>query len=150
MVEDLNELVEAGLLLQEVAGRRLGGFFLEREMHALVTAILLRSTGFDALDANTEAQPPDRKFAQVEQGVSRSEGNAVIAADVGGQATLLKKPLKHWERVVFAGRRKRFTSEQKTAGMIGDGERITVLAIAQQELAFVIRTPELIGALPQR
>jgi hypothetical protein len=131
-------------------GRRLGGFFLQGEMHALVTTILLRSTGFDALDGNPEAKPPDRKFAQVEQGVSRSEGNAVVAADVGRQATLLKKPLKHRESVVFSGRRKRFTSEQKTAGVIGDRERIAVLAIAEQELAFVIRTPELIGPLSQR
>jgi hypothetical protein len=102
------------------------------------------------IDANTQAKPPDRKFAQVEQGVSRSEGNAVVAADVGRQAALLKEPLKHREGVVFSGRRKRFTSEQKTAGVIGNRERITVLAIAQQELAFVIRTPELIGALSQR
>jgi hypothetical protein len=35
-------------------------------MHALVTTILLGSTGFDALDGNPQAQPPDRKFAQVE------------------------------------------------------------------------------------
>ena len=34
--------------------------------------------------------------------------------------------------------------------MIGDGERITVLAIGKQELAFVIGTPELIGSLAQR
>ena len=40
-------------------------------------------------------QPPDREFAQVKQGVGRSEGNAVIAADIGRQAALLKKPLKH-------------------------------------------------------
>ena len=84
MVEDLNELIEASLLLQKVGGRRFGGFFLQGEMHALVTTVLLGSTGFDALDANTQAKPPDRKFAQVEQGVSRSEGNAVVAADVGG------------------------------------------------------------------
>jgi hypothetical protein len=92
---------------------------------------LLGSTGFDALDANTQAKPPDRKFAQVEQGVSRSEGNTIVTADVGRQATLLKKPLKHRESVVFSGRGKRFTSEQKTAGVIGDCERITVLAIAR-------------------
>ena len=34
--------------------------------------------------------------------------------------------------------------------MIGDGQRVTVLAIVQQKLAFVIGTPELIGALSQR
>ena len=60
-----------------------------------------------------------------------SEGNAVVTADVGRQATLLKQPLKDCESVVLSGRRKRFTGEEKTAGVIGDGERITVLAIAQ-------------------
>jgi len=52
VVEDLNKFVEAGLLLQEVGGRRLGGFFLQGEMHALMTTILLGSTGVDPLDAN--------------------------------------------------------------------------------------------------
>ena len=79
-----------------------------------------------------------------------SKGYAVVTADVGGQATLLEKALKHRESVVFSGRRKRFTSEEKTAGMIGDGERITGLAIGKQELTFVIATPELIGSLAQR
>ena len=78
---------------------------------------------------------------------AEAKGHAVVAADVGGQATLLEKPLKHGESVVFSGGRKRFAGEQKTAGMIGDGQRITVLAIAQQELAFVIGAPELIGSL---
>jgi hypothetical protein len=111
---------------------------------------LLGITRFDALDADTQAQPPNRKFAQVEQSVRGSERHAVVAADVGGQATLLKKPLKYWESVVFSRRRKRFTSEQKTAGVIADRERITVVGIAEQELAFVIRTPELIRPLSQR
>jgi len=34
--------------------------------------------------------------------------------------------------------------------VIGDRQWITVLAIPEQELAFVIGAPELIGALPQR
>lgn len=33
--------IEAGLLLQEVGGGRLGGLLLEREMHPLVPAVLL-------------------------------------------------------------------------------------------------------------
>ena len=44
VVEDLDEIIEAGLLLQEVRGRRLGGFFLQGEMHAFMTAILLGIT----------------------------------------------------------------------------------------------------------
>src|SRR5260370_31565851 len=45
-----------------------------------------------------------------------SERHTVIAADVGGQAALFKKPLKHSESVLFPGRRKGFTREQKTSG----------------------------------
>jgi hypothetical protein len=62
----------------------------------------------------------------------------IVAADVSRQATFLKQPLKDGESVVFPGGRKRFASEQKATGVIGDGKGITVLAIAQQELAFVI------------
>jgi hypothetical protein len=150
MVEDLNEFVEAGLLLQEVGDRRLGGFFLQGEMHALMAAILLRMARLNALNANAEAKPPDGEFAQVKQGVCGSKGHAVVTADVGGQATLFEKPLKHRESVVFSGRGKRFTSEEKTAGMVSNGEWVAVLTIAEQELAFVVGTPELIGSLAQR
>jgi len=52
-------------------------------MHALVTAVLLRMTRLDALDANPQSEPPDRELAQVEQGLARSEGRAIIAANVG-------------------------------------------------------------------
>jgi hypothetical protein len=68
-----------------------------------------------------------------------SERHTVIAADVGGQAALLKKPLKHSESILFPGRRKSFTGEQKPVGVIGDRQRIAVLMIAQQKLAFVVR-----------
>ena len=61
--KDLHELIEAGLLLQEVAGRRLSGFFLQGERHAFMAAILLRMARLDPLDANAEAKPPDGEFA---------------------------------------------------------------------------------------
>jgi hypothetical protein len=86
VVEDRNELVEAGLRLQEVGSCGLGGFFFQSEMHALVAAILLRMARLDPLDANAQAKPPDRKFAQVEPSVCGSEGYAVVTADVGRQA----------------------------------------------------------------
>ena len=34
--------------------------------------------------------------------------------------------------------------------MIGDGQRVTVFFIAQQELTFVVGAPQLVGLLPQR
>ena len=90
LIEDVDEVIKPGLLLQEVATGRFGGFFLQGEMHALMTAILLGMTRLDAFNANAQPEPPDGEFAQVEQSVCGSEGDAVIATDVGGQATLFK------------------------------------------------------------
>ncbi len=67
---------------------------------------MLRMARLDALDANAQPEPPDRQLTQIEQGVGGSEGDAVIAADVGRQAALLKKPFKHGKSVVFFGVRK--------------------------------------------
>jgi hypothetical protein len=35
-------------------------------MHALMTAVLLGMTRLDALDADSQAKPPDRQLAQME------------------------------------------------------------------------------------
>ena len=58
LVEAIDEAIEAGLLLQQVFGRGLGGFLLERQVHALVSTVLLRVAGLDALDLDPQAQPP--------------------------------------------------------------------------------------------
>jgi hypothetical protein len=41
VVNLFDKVVEPGLLLQEIAGGRLGGFFLQGQVHAFVVAILL-------------------------------------------------------------------------------------------------------------
>ena len=147
VVEDFDEVVEACLLLQEVGRGRLGGFFLEGEMHAFMAAVLLVMSGLNAFHPDPQAKPPDGELAQVEQGMGGSEGHAVIAADVGRQAAFLKKPLKYGESIVFASGGKSLASQQKTAGVIGDGQRIAVLTIAEPELALVIGAPQFIGTL---
>jgi hypothetical protein len=63
-VEALDERVEACLLLQDVRRGRLGGFLLQREMHALVATVILRVSGFAPLDLNTQAEPPNRQLAE--------------------------------------------------------------------------------------
>jgi hypothetical protein len=112
-----------------------------------MTAILLGMTRLDPFNANAQPEPPDGEFAQVEQSVCGSEGDAVIATDVGGQATLFKKPLKQSKSKGFLGGGKSFAGQQISAGMIGDGQRVAVLTIAQQELTFVIGAPQFIGTL---
>ena len=52
VVEDIDELVEPGLLLQKIPRGRLGGLFLQREMHSFVAAVLLRVTWLDSFYAD--------------------------------------------------------------------------------------------------
>src|SRR5947199_10218672 len=77
VVEDLDELVEPSLLWQKIGSRRLGGFSLQGQMHALMAAVLLRMTRLDSFNANAEPKPPHGQLAQVEQRVGGSEGHAV-------------------------------------------------------------------------
>jgi hypothetical protein len=74
VVEAVDEAIEAGLLLQQVFGRGLGGFLLEREVHALVSTVLLRVAGLDALDLDAQAQPPHRELAQAEERLGHEKG----------------------------------------------------------------------------
>lgn len=62
IIVNINETVEAGLLLQDVHARRPGGFLLQGQMHTFMAAVLLRIAGRDALEANAETQPPDREL----------------------------------------------------------------------------------------
>src|ERR1700675_4646942 len=119
-------------------------------MHAFMAAILLGVTGLDPFDADTEPEPPERQFAQVAQGLSGSKGNTVIATDAGRQAALFKKPFQQSESAVFSGGRQGCAGEQKTAGVIGDCQRIAVLPISEQELALIVGAAQLVGPLAQR
>ena len=59
-----------------------------------------------------------RTVSRLEQGMGGSEGHAVIAADVGRQGALLKKPLKHGKSIVFFGGRELFAGQKITTGVI--------------------------------
>jgi hypothetical protein len=54
VVEDLDKFVKAALLLQKICGGGFDGFFFQSEVHAFVTAVLLRMARLDALDTNAE------------------------------------------------------------------------------------------------
>ena len=78
LVEALDEVIEAGLLSQEVGGRGLGGFGLEGQMHPLVAAVLFGMPGLDALNVDPEAQPPHGEPAQPVESIRTGKGNTVV------------------------------------------------------------------------
>ena len=65
VVELLDKGVELGLLLKQVGAGGTGGLLFQGQMHALVTAVLLRMTGADAFYADAEPQPPNGKSGQI-------------------------------------------------------------------------------------
>lgn len=83
VIEDLHKLVEAGLPLQEVGGSRLSGFLFSRSNASVHGDRSIGDSRFDSFDADAQTQPPNRQFAEVEQGIGRSKRYSVITADVG-------------------------------------------------------------------
>lgn len=53
----LDEGIKAGLLLEDVGRGRLRRFFLERQVHPLVPAVLLGLARLNALERDAEPQP---------------------------------------------------------------------------------------------
>src|ERR1700733_15829836 len=94
-----DELIELGLLLQEVLARRLGCFLLQSQMHALMPTVLLRITRPDAFDVDPQAQPPDGQFAQAKEGAVAGEGHTVVASDRPRQSEVLEGPFKDGKSV---------------------------------------------------
>ena len=122
-VEFADEVIEAGLLLQAVHAGRSGCFLLQRQMHALVAAVLLRVARLDALDGDAEAQPPDGELGEIEEGVGAGERHAIVGPDRRGQATLLEELLEGGDGGVFAGRFEGFAEQQVARGVVGDSQR---------------------------
>src|SRR3984893_2131484 len=141
----IDEVVELGLLLQEVFPSRFSGLQLQRQMHALMAAVLLRAAWFDALDLDAEPEPPDGELGEVEEGIRTGEGNAVIGADGLGQSELLENGLEHGKSIGFPCGGERLAGEDVAAGEVSDCQRIAIAPIGEHEFAFVVGAPQLIG-----
>jgi hypothetical protein len=138
--------IEAALLVAPAVARRPRAFALERQMHALVPAVLLRGAGLDEIGDDAEADPPDRERGEAPEGLG-GEGDAVIGADAPGEAVLAEEALEDGPGLDQPSAGERLASEQQAAVPVGDGEGKAVLAIAQFELALVVRGPYGIGGV---
>src|SRR5471030_1223550 len=131
LVVIVDEGIELGLLLEEVFARRLGGFFLQGQVHAFVPTVLLWVTWLDTLDADPEAQPPDRELAEAKEGAVAGEGHTVVAADRARQPEVLESPFKDGKRIDLLGRRECLAAQQVAAGEVGDGQRVAIAEIGE-------------------
>src|SRR5437667_4221101 len=107
-------------------------------MHPLMPAILLRMAGLDALDLDPETEPPDGEFAEAVDRMGGRERHAVVGPNSPRQPKFLEGALEHREGEFLLRRREGFTGQQVAAGEVGDGQRVTVLAITDHDFAFVV------------
>jgi hypothetical protein len=63
------EIIETGLLLQEVHTSRPSGFGLEGEGIALMAPVLWRISGLDRLDLNAHSEPSDGQLGKTEEAI---------------------------------------------------------------------------------
>src|SRR5581483_15790 len=98
-----HEVVKTGLLLQEVCAWGPGRLFLQGQVHALVSPVLLRMAGLDALDLDAEPEPPDGELGEIEEAVGAGKGNAVVGADRPWSAALVEELLKGGDGRRFLG-----------------------------------------------
>lgn len=66
VAEFLEKIIEFRLLLHAIQALGASGFRFEREVQALMSAVLLWMTGLDAFHRDAQTQPPDKEFGEVE------------------------------------------------------------------------------------
>ena len=96
-----HEGIEASLLLQAVHPRRSGRLFFQGQVHALVAAVLLRASGFDAFYGMPSLSHQTESLEEIEQAIWTGERNAVVGSDGLRQATFPEQPFEGRNRQVF-------------------------------------------------
>src|SRR5580658_3940871 len=87
------EAVHRPLLVRHRLLRRRRGLLLERQMHALVSPVLLRLARLDAFRRDSELNPPHTQPREPTDGLAR-EGRAVVGPDPKGKTEFAKRPVE--------------------------------------------------------
>lgn len=137
------KLVEPRLLGRHGGFRRMGGFRLERAVHARMTAVLFGPTGGDPLVGDPQLEPRPVQLGPPSDG-PRREGHAVVGPDrlwepVGGEQ---RAEDRHAPGLGQRGQSD--AAEEVAPRPVGDRARIAGLAGAAPDLAREIRGPDLV------
>ncbi|MDQ3242373.1 MAG: hypothetical protein M3Q09_01400 [Gemmatimonadota bacterium] len=91
---------------------------------------------------NAEPQPPGLR-QDVNPG--RRARDAIVGANRVRQAVLAEQTVEDRAHAEALGREQAATREQVSRVLVGNGERVTVHAIAGTKVALEVRCPEIIG-----
>src|SRR5690349_15845422 len=149
MVELLPEVIELHLLRSHGMARWSRRLCLERAMHALMAAVLLRIAGLDQLRQHAQSYPPGRESGESCQRVG-GEGHTVVGSDQLWQSVLVEQTREHRLCPFHSGAGQSMAAQQEAAVCVGDGQRIAVTAVAHAELTFKVRAPDVVRAQDQR
>jgi len=92
---------------------------------------------------DSELHPPDVELAEAVD-PDRREGGAVVGTDGLGDSDLLEEPSERCLCPLRAHRGEGFAEQEHAAVVVGDGERIAVLAITGPEMALEVGGPDLV------
>ena len=70
----VDEVLEFGLLLEQIGRGWLGGGLFEGQMHPFMATVLFRVAGLDALDLDAQAQPPHRRRLRLYRAFGLAKG----------------------------------------------------------------------------
>ena len=107
---------------------------------------LMRSMAMPRRSHQTES------LERLNRALGLAKGTPLSERMASGQAALAKQPLEGGEGEFLAGRFQGLAQQQEARGMVGDGQRIAVAAVAELELALEVGAPQIVGrgALRQR
>src|SRR5436190_5617334 len=152
LVVFVSELFKAPLLRGQRTCRWSCRVFFQRAMEALMTPILLRLSGLNALQLDAQAQPPHTQFAQASQR-SGSKGRSVVRAD-GPRHPILPERADHdgLHYLPPGAGAQPLAAQQITAVSVGQSKRTALVTITRAEPSLEVHTPHRIGLLsvPQR
>jgi len=138
------EGIESPLLAAEVRAGWPGGLSLEDEVHVLVLAVLLGTSGLDELRLDPELDEPNREAREPPEGVG-GEGGSVVGTDAVWQAEFLEEPGEDGKDTNGPGVGPAAAVEDETGVHVLDGEGIAELPVTGGKLSFEVRGPGVIG-----